>query len=572
MKLTKIQKYFEERNLTIVSGESGFDENSGYKFTIQCPTCESGTLLMSYRLLQRKKDDLYGVICDSCCMDSFYSGMVQDCAEVGATLDMTKEELPSTKTNQKIRVICRCGSHITPKYSSIKERVKDGEKISCKKCRGWGNEDYNEWKKTIESRGYTLLLEPHEFTGQRTAELRMLCSCGEENPMRYSDFLFRFVEKNGGVEIAKCEKCRKRKDPMFEIHNCTYLDSFHRNGMFYYKYQCGECETITTRHYGDIRRYGYCKYCDSANRVKESNLRDQLLTYCEKFDITPFKLDKITGVTDKLEYRCDFCGSLSDSIVSTFIQESKKACESGTHKHCRKCPKDKLIIQRIKDRCLELEFEYIDCHKWNGHYIVECHCKCGEYCTPLSNNLFREGKTGCMVCTSTNQRHSIESVKETLLTRGFTYIDGEYTSNKDVLRVKCPKGHVRRMSYHNIVNGRNGCAVCCQHGFSMRCIEWLKGFDEFEYIQHAMCEEGEFEIEGVGKVDGYCEDTNTVYEFHGDYWHGNPEIFDPDDVNSVNGKTFGELYRLTKERESLIWDAGYDLVVIWEKDWLESLK
>ena len=40
------------------------------------------------------------------------------------------------------------------------------------------------------------------------------------------------------------------------------------------------------------------------------------------------------------------------------------------------------------------------------------------------------------------------------------------------------------------------------------------------------------------KVDGYCYETNTVYEFHGDYWHGNPIVFDSDDTNKCVGKTF----------------------------------
>lgn len=41
---------------------------------------------------------------------------------------------------------------------------------------------------------------------------------------------------------------------------------------------------------------------------------------------------------------------------------------------------------------------------------------------------------------------------------------------------------------------------------------------------------GEYRIEGVGKVDGFCEQTNTVYEYHGDYWHGNPDIY----INKMN--------------------------------------
>ncbi len=68
------------------------------------------------------------------------------------------------------------------------------------------------------------------------------------------------------------------------------------------------------------------------------------------------------------------------------------------------------------------------------------------------------------------------------------------------------------------------------------------------------------------KADGYCAETNTIYEFHGDYWHGNPKIYEPDYINEVNDKTMGELYQRTTERENEIISLGYSLIVMWESD------
>ena len=39
------------------------------------------------------------------------------------------------------------------------------------------------------------------------------------------------------------------------------------------------------------------------------------------------------------------------------------------------------------------------------------------------------------------------------------------------------------------------------------------------------------------------------------------------DINQVSKKTFGELYQKTLEREQLIRDMGFNLVVMWESDW-----
>jgi hypothetical protein len=62
---------------------------------------------------------------------------------------------------------------------------------------------------------------------------------------------------------------------------------------------------------------------------------------------------------------------------------------------------------------------------------------------------------------------------------------------------------------------------------------------------------GEFIILGIGKVDGCCHGTNTSYEYH-----GNPSIYDPTDINKVTGKTFGELYVRTIERDNKIREMG----------------
>ncbi len=50
-------------------------------------------------------------------------------------------------------------------------------------------------------------------------------------------------------------------------------------------------------------------------------------------------------------------------------------------------------------------------------------------------------------------------------------------------------------------------------------------------------------------VDGINLDENIIYEFNGDFWHGNPNIYKGDDINKVNGIKYGELYKKTIERE-----------------------
>jgi len=57
--------------------------------------------------------------------------------------------------------------------------------------------------------------------------------------------------------------------------------------------------------------------------------------------------------------------------------------------------------------------------------------------------------------------------------------------------------------------------------------------------------------------------------FHGEViyiFHGDPRVLNSDDINPINKKTYGELYNKTLEREKLIKDTGYNLIIMWEND------
>jgi hypothetical protein len=63
-----------------------------------------------------------------------------------------------------------------------------------------------------------------------------------------------------------------------------------------------------------------------------------------------------------------------------------------------------------------------------------------------------------------------------------------------------------------------------------------------------------------------------VYEFHGSYFHGDPKIYNKDDINLLTKKTYGELYKNTIERELLIKNNGYNLITIWENYYCKNKK
>lgn len=65
------------------------------------------------------------------------------------------------------------------------------------------------------------------------------------------------------------------------------------------------------------------------------------------------------------------------------------------------------------------------------------------------------------------------------------------------------------------------------------------------------------------KVDGFDPDTNTVYLYHGKFWHGCPESFDPEMIHPVVKLPMKDLYEKTMLYEAKIRSAGYNLIVKW---------
>ena len=101
--------------------------------------------------------------------------------------------------------------------------------------------------------------------------------------------------------------------------------------------------------------------------------------------------------------------------------------------------------------------------------------------------------------------------------------------------------------------------------FSLKSIQWM------EYlklpIQHA-CNGGEVKLR-VGnkllKVDGYSRSTNTVYQFHGCYYHGCRVRYPDTVINTKNGRYMTDLYAITLANDKLL-KQYYNLVTIWEHD------
>lgn len=162
-----------------------------------------------------------------------------------------------------------------------------------------------------------------------------------------------------------------------------------------------------------------------------------------------------------------------------------------------------------------------------------------------------------------NQQHSLKTV--------FLQEGQQYTGFRDPLAFTCAHDHTWMTTPDNIFNGGAGCPFCASSKtFSLMAIEWLQSIEQRDHItiHHRGNNNKEFVIPGTKyTVDEYCSDTNTVYEFHGNYWHGNPRMFSATDINERTKTTFGQLHKATIAKEQKIRELNYNLVVMWEDEY-----
>jgi hypothetical protein len=114
-------------------------------------------------------------------------------------------------------------------------------------------------------------------------------------------------------------------------------------------------------------------------------------------------------------------------------------------------------------------------------------------------------------------------------------------------------------------------------GYSKVSVRWIEEYSSTNGISNEVAHflsTGEFKIPGTKyKVDGYHIGSNTVLEFLGDTWHGNPSIFRDEDFCHPHKKTITakELYTQTMDRLKHIHSLGYNVVYIWEADYRADL-
>ena len=116
---------------------------------------------------------------------------------------------------------------------------------------------------------------------------------------------------------------------------------------------------------------------------------------------------------------------------------------------------------------------------------------------------------------------------------------------------------------------------------SIQWLEWVMekarrcGYGATRNIQHAL-NGGEYKVPGTNyKLDGYCAETNTAYEYHSCLFHGCQTCYPNERYTTKlpgSKQSLQQLYFLTEKKRKVLCNLGMTYVCKWDHEFQDDLK
>ena len=357
------------------------------------------------------------------------------------------------------------------------------------------------------------------------------------------------------------------------------------------KYLCDMCGFITHNRSAYNRHKNRQNPCEPSKRYGTKRTTEQVKEDLKKVHGNRYLYDNFVYV-DKDDPATITCRCHGEFRMSPNNHQRGQHCPK-----CAKIHRARVKINKYGDMCIK---KFVETHGEGTYDYSQVVYKLGRENVTIICPVVTNGKIhglflqtpenhwngqGCPKCGIIKSANSKRNSREEIIARfrerwtfeeyGYSYDKFKYVDYSDTPGIiTCPKHGDFLQTASNHLDKRNvsGCYQCSMEfiGASKKQLEWLQ-YEQNKikhYIQNHTSEKGEYKIPGVGKVDGYCHETNTVYEFHGIFWHGHPKFYDPNTFHPYNKtKTYGTLYKETITRDEKIRNLGYELVTMWEHEW-----
>lgn len=209
------------------------------------------------------------------------------------------------------------------------------------------------------------------------------------------------------------------------------------------------------------------------------------------------------------------------------------------------------------------EYDYSSALYINSHTKIKIGCPThGEFEATPNNHLTGYKCNKCSTAIgSAKQRKTVEQfILDAKAVHGdrYDYSLADYKTDNEKVELLCSVHGSFWIRPTNHLHAEQGCRSCNMPK-SRKCVKWLDSLNVPEQYREAR-----LTINGTTIIaDAFDPETSTVYEYWGDYWHGNPSKYDQAAINPHVNKTFGELYQRTQVKRALI-SEKYALVESWE--------
>jgi hypothetical protein len=326
---------------------------------------------------------------------------------------------------------------------------------------------------------------------------------------------------------------------------------------------CHEHGVFSQRANNHLHGQG-CPECRRKQITKtQSNfIEEAIVVHGNKYN---YNLSKYINGHSKIIILCPFHGKFKQLPQNHL---SGRGCPHCFHENNR------LSLQEFIERAniihhSKYDYSFVKLTLSSDKINIYCplHDKCFEQVASI--HLSGRGCSDCGYETVTKKlMKSCDSfIEEAITIHGnkYDYSKVDYQGMQNKIEIICAKhGSFYQRPTDHIFDG-NGCPKC-SYRVSYVETEWLDSInipDDKWHRQVRLSVNGRIII-----ADGFMPETNTIYEFYGDKWHGNPKVYDHSDIKAILGsKPYSVLYQNTMDRERLIKNAGYNLITIWESDW-----
>lgn len=426
--------------------------------------------------------------------------------------------------------------------------------------------DYSKVIYTKSKNKIIIICKEHgEFEITSTNHIHRYRGCQKCNKFicrTYDDFIKKSIEKFGTKFEYNEDSFISMSDKITII--CPIHNKFEIIAGYHIKSKtgCSKCGLINT---ANARRSNQDEFINRSKKL-----------FNDKYDYSKviYKLSQ-----ENIILTCKEHGDFKvtpNAHLNNNINGGCKLCANKLLSDSKKIPYDIFLLKANEKH--ENKFVYIKNSYKSMTSCIQIICpihglfvqKAGDHITRIHacSKCYQDNKRGKGTITKE------EFIKKCIIKHGnkYDYSDVVFKGVNHKIIIKCPThGSFLQQATSHLTAG-SGCRYCVPFNHSKISLEWLNYMKIRDTcnIQHSnnIKNNGEHRIlNSYYSADGYCKETNTIYEFNGSFWHGDPRIYKLTEINKRINKTYGELYENTLKKRKHCEDNGYKIVECWEYDW-----